>query len=514
MIGIDNPVHPSANIERSIQNVSNQHAWAIAATALVIVCVFGWLAFEIPKGTLWNTDELFTAERTREMLLTEPWVVHFNFHRSFEKPPLQYWLTSLTLARFSNRTLAVRIWPLLYGCLTAIALVWLVRLIQPSRPWLMPLSVAVLASCPLFSPEASRALLDAGLTFFTTMTIIFAQLARRRPVWWLAAGAMCWLGSLQKLPFPFLIWLLIVVVRLTSRAERPALRNGWLIISLLLAIIAMAIWPAIQFLKYQMPVASLFHKEVVVWTGPTGLGARPYFEVLIGMGTVGGLCGFLGLLAPFAILFSKKETASPAVREIAIVSLATIGLVIVSNFRAPRYVLPIVPCLCFLLTLALYRLLEQRGNVRRGAAVALVVLLAAGFVQAQIKIWCNGSSSSVLVSFVPPKVEIDRRQKDVANERRIAEELGALQQAGTQTVLIGTSKPGGDLLWDSFYLFHGNFRFPVAKYTVDDVRSNPPKPPLIGACVARDFPVVQEIYPNVRVQLTHAQFVCWRVGAR
>jgi len=514
MIGIENPVQLSANIERPIQNVWNQHHWAIAATALVIVCVFGWLAFEIPKGILWGTDELLTAERTREMLLTEPWVVHFNFHRSFEKPPLQYWLTTLTLPRFSNRTLALRIWPLLYGCLTAIALVWLVRLIQPSRPWLMPLSVAVLASCPLFSPEASRALLDVGLTFFTTMTIVFAQLARRRPVWWLAAGAMCWLGSLQKLPFPFLVWLLIVIVRLTSRAERPALRNVWLIVSLLLTIIAMAIWPAIQFVKYQMPVASLFHEEAVVWTGPSGLGARPYFHVLIGMSTVGGPCGFLGLLAPFAILFSKKEKASRATREIAIVSLVVLGLVIVSNFRSTRYVLPIVPCLCFLLTLALYKLVEQPGKVRRCAVIALILLLAAGFVQAQIKIWDNASSSRVLVSFVPPKVEIDRRQKDVANEKRIAEELGALQQAGTQTVLIEASKPGRDLLWDSFYLFHGNFRFPVAKYIVDEVRSNPPKPPLIGVCVARDFPVVQEIYPNVRVQLTRAQFVCWRVGTQ
>ncbi len=514
MIGIDNPVQSSANIERPIQNVSNQHAWAIAATALLIVCVFGWLALEIPKGTLWGTDELLTAERTREMLLTDPWVVHFNFHRSFEKPPLQYWLTTLTLPRFANRTLAVRIWPLLYGCLTAIALVWLVRLIQPNRPWLMPLSVAVLASCPLFSPEASRALLDVGLTFFTTMTIVFAQLARRRPVWWLAAGAMCWLGSLQKLPLPFLVWLLIVIVRLTSRAERPALRNGWIIVSLLLTIIAMAIWPAIQFAKYQMPVASLFHQEVVVWTGSSELGARPYFHVLIGLSTLGGPCGFLGLLAPFAILFSKEEKAARATREIAIVSLAVIGLVIVSNFRSVRYVLPIVPCLCFLLTLAFYRLLEQSGNVRRCAAIALVVLLVAGFVQAQIKIWSNGSSSRVLVSFVPAEVQIDRRQKDVADEKRIAEELGALQQAGTQTVLIKASETGRDLLWDSFFLFHGNFRFPVAKYTVDEVRSNPPKPPLIGACVARDFPAVQEIYPNVRVQLTRAQFVCWRVGTR
>jgi hypothetical protein len=165
MIAIDNPVQVSAKIDMPIQNIWNQRARAIVATGLVIVCVFGWLAFEIPKGTLLETDELLTAERTREMLLTEPWVVHFNFQRSFEKPPLQYW-------------------------------------------------------------------------------------------------------------------------------------------------------------------------------------------------------------------------------------------------------------------------------------------------------------------------------------------------------------PGGDLLLDSFYLFHGNFRFPVAKYTVDEIRSNPPKPPLIGACVTRDFPVVQKMYSNVRVQLTRAQFVCWRVGAR
>ena len=510
MIGIDNPIQLRANIGKQIQNVWNQHAWATAATALLIVCVFGWLAFEIPKGILSGTDELLTAERTREMLLTEPWVVHFNFHRSFEKPPLQYWLTTLTLPRFANRTLAVRVWPLLYGMLTIIALVWLTHLVQPSRPWLMPLSVAVLASCPLFSPEASRALLDIGLTFFTTMTIVFAQLARRRPVWWLAAATMCWLGSLQKLPFPFLVWLLIVMVRLTSRTERPTLQNGWLIASMLLAVIAMAIWPAIQFVMYRMPVASLFHEEVVVWTGPTELGARPYFHVLIGLSTAGGLCGLLGLLAPFTILSSKKEKATPAVREIAIVSLAVIGLVIVSNFRDVRYILPIIPCLCFLLALVLHRFLEQGGKIRRCAAAALVVLLAAGFVQSKIKIWSNVSSSRISVSFVPAKVRIDRRQKDVADEKRIAEELGALQRAGTQTVLIKAIKPGGDLLWDSFYLFHGNFRFPVAKYTVDEVRSNPPKSPLIGACVTRDFPVVQEMYPNVRVQLTRARFVCWR----
>src|SRR6266702_8255237 len=112
-----------------------QRAREIALAAFIIVCFVTWLAIEIPKGILTNTDELLTAERSREMLLTTPWVVHFNFEKSFAKPPLQYWLTTVTLQSFENRTLAVRIWPLVYGVLTAITLAYLARVIAPDRPW-------------------------------------------------------------------------------------------------------------------------------------------------------------------------------------------------------------------------------------------------------------------------------------------------------------------------------------------------------------------------------------------
>src|SRR5205085_971999 len=187
------------------QGALKQHYRPLMTTAVIFLGVLSWLASEIPRGTLTHTDELLTAERSREILLTEPWVIHYNFQRSFEKPPLQYWLTAWTLAHFENRTLAVRIWPLLYGCFTLIAVVWLAFRLEPGRPWLMPLSLAMVASSPLFSPEASRGFLDMGLTFFTIMTIVFAQLARGRPAWWLAVAAMCWLGSLQKIPLPFVI---------------------------------------------------------------------------------------------------------------------------------------------------------------------------------------------------------------------------------------------------------------------------------------------------------------------
>src|SRR6266446_900752 len=466
-------VLPSASLKTPRRNLFQQLHRAIGVAVFIVFAFTGWLALEIPKGILAQTDELLTAERTREMLLTNPWVVHYNFERSFEKPPLQYWLGTLTLPRFENRAVAVRIWPLVYASLTAIVLGWLAFLVEPTRPWLIPLSVAILVSCPLFSTETSRAMLDIGLTFFTTLTIVFAELARRRPSWWLAVAVVCWLGSLQKFPLPFLVWVLIVLVRLTSRDERGRLRNGrrWLVGSMLLAIATMSIWPLLQLIKYELPVGDLFHQEVVVWLGPEGLGGRPYFAVPLGLILAGGLGGLFLLLAPFVNLFSKREKPLPAVREIALVSLAVMALTIVSNFRGVRYILPILPCLCLLLALVFYRFLEQGSVVRRRTVIALVVLVSAGFVQA--------------------KLQIVLRQKDVANEKVIAERLGALQQPGTKTVLIKAIHTGGDLMWDSFYLFHGNFRFPVTKYTVDEIRSDPPKPPVIGACVARDFSVVR-----------------------
>jgi 4-amino-4-deoxy-L-arabinose transferase-like glycosyltransferase len=472
-----------------------QRIRAIAVAGLIIFAFAVWLGAEAPRGILSGTDELLTAERTREMLMTEPWVVQYNFHRSFEKPPLQYWLTSLTLPRFQNRAVAVRVWPLFYGLLTAITLGWLVYLVRPGEPWLIPLSVAILLSSPLFSAESARGLLDIGLTFFTTLTIVFAELARKRPAWWLAVAVACWLGSLQKIPLPFLVWMLVVVVRLTGRHERANLRAGagWLISSMLLAIAAMSIWPLLQLLKYEMPVGSLFHEEVVVWLGPTELGQRPYFEIPIAMSLAGGLCGFLSLLASFVILLSRKERPVAPVREIALVSLAVLALAVVSNFRHIRYVIPVVPLLCFLLALVFYRFLKHAPPVRVWAAAALIVLLTAGFVHA--------------------KIHIDLRRMNVADEKVIAEKLGALQQKGTTTVLIRAINPGGDLLWDSFYLFHGNFRFPVASYTVDQIRRDPPHPPVNGACIARDFPVIRELYPNVQVQLKRAQFICWQVSA-
>ena len=464
---------------------------AIALTIAIIAIVFSWLGFEIPKGILSSSgDEMLTAERSREMLLLGRSEIHFNMKPSFEKPPLQYWLTSFSLERMQNKTLAVRMWPWFYGILTAVAVGWLASVMRPDQPWLIPVSVMILATFPLFATEACRGMLDTGLALFTTTTILFAQLARKNPVWWLGTAFACLLGSLQKIPIPFLVWLLILVVRASSIEERDLLKSRWLWFCFVGCIIAMLIWPVSQILTFQVPYQHLFHQEVVDWLGPEHLGAQPYLEIpyrLI-VSSAGGL--FL-LAAPFTILF-WKHFGTPA-REISIACLGLVAIEILFNFRHVRYIEPIIPALCLLLALVAERLCRARGIWRVATITVLAVLLLAGVIQTELQIYF-------------------RRQKDFSDEKVVAETLGTLQQPGLRTVLVKAIKVGNDLHFASFYLFHGNLRFPVEKYTTEELRKSPPPAPILGACVKRDLPVVEEVYPGVKVRFTRGDFIIWSVA--
>ena len=464
---------------------------AIVITIVIITTVFGWLALEIPKGILSSSgDEMLTAERSREMLLLGRSEVHFNFDPSFEKPPLQYWLTSFSLPRLQNRTLAVRVWPWFYGVLTAIVLAWLAFVLEPDRPWLVPLSVALLVSFPLFATEACRGMLDTGLALFTMSAILFSQLARKNPVWWIGTAIACLLGSLQKIPIPFLVWLLILAWRFAS--ERNQLKSRWLWFSFLGAVITMLIWPVSQILTFHVPYQHLFHQEVVDWLGPEHLGAQPYLEIPYRL-VVTSVCGFFVFAAPFAILFWKKGEFGTPAREISIACLALMAIEILFNFRHVRYIEPVIPALCLLLVIVAERILRYRGLTRMVTAAILALLLLAGFVQT--------------------KLQIDfRRQRDFTDEKRVAEELGTLQRPNFRTVLVKAVNVGSDLHFASFYLFHGNLRFPVEKYTVAEIRQSPPSPPMIGVCVARDFSTIQNVYPSAKVQFTRSQFIVWTVG--
>jgi len=118
----------------------------------------------------------------------------------------------------------------------------------------------------------------------------------------------------------------------------------------------------------------------------------------------------------------------------------------------------------------------------------------------------------LLAGFIQTKMQIDfRRRKDFSDEKLVAEQLGALQRPGLRIVLVKAIKVGSDLHFASFYLFHGNLRTPVEKYTVEEIRQSPPSAPLIGVCVTRDLPAVQAAYPTAKTEFRRGEFVVWSV---
>ena len=462
------------------------YLWPIAVAGLLLACMIVWLGLKIPRGILTYPDELFTAERAREMLILGRGTVHYNFVPSFAKPPLQYWLTSFSLPLLINQSTAVRLWPLVYGALTVATAAWLAYLIDPKKPWLIPFTVAVLVSCPLISTESTHAMLDTGLMFFATLAIALAQLARRQPRWWVAVAIVCWLGALQKVPLILLIWFIVVAVR--SWTHRGQVWNRWLIGSVLLSLVLISGWPVFQILDHGMPIARAFAgDDPNDLFGEGQLGGRTYFEVLNALVATGWAGGAFALLAAGWFFVAKKENVSSAIKEMSILSIVIIVLAIVFNFRSVRYVLPIVPCLCLVLAFFLYRLLVRADKVRTVAIVFACFLIAGGFVQAEIK--------------------MHHQRPDASQEQRVAQKLGALQAGSNATLLITRGRR--ETQSPAFYLFQGNLHSPLRRCTIEKFREAPPSGRVVGVCTKSDFTEVQKVYRNIKVEMQLGNLVCW-----
>ena len=70
---------------------------------IITLAGLGLFFFRLGASGLMDPDEGRYAEIAREMLLLKDWLIpHLNLVPYLEKPPLVYWLTSLSFAAFSN----------------------------------------------------------------------------------------------------------------------------------------------------------------------------------------------------------------------------------------------------------------------------------------------------------------------------------------------------------------------------------------------------------------------------
>jgi 4-amino-4-deoxy-L-arabinose transferase-like glycosyltransferase len=202
---------------------------ALVVLALVALAV----AIANLDRPLANPDEGRYSEISREMVATGDWLTpRLNGIKYFEKPPLQYWGSAVSLSIFGDNEFAARLYVALCG-LACILVVGYTAARLGGTDLGLAAMVALLCS-PYFVALAGIVTLDTGLTLFTTLTLCafcLSEAAHDEPGrrgWMIVAWAAMALAVLSKgligIVFPAAALFLHCLVR---RDFSPVARLEW-----------------------------------------------------------------------------------------------------------------------------------------------------------------------------------------------------------------------------------------------------------------------------------------------
>jgi 4-amino-4-deoxy-L-arabinose transferase-like glycosyltransferase len=311
----------------------------------------------IDLGTLWQHDELLTANRAREMIVRgDPLAVTRNFAPDFKKPPLQYWLCAVALRLLpEHRELAVRLPSLLYGALCLLATAWSARACFPeeSDSTLATRAVLALAGCGYFIHMSRVALLDTGAAFHLTLAVGGCQLARRDARWHWFVGLQCVLGAWQKAPYAFAAWGIILLLRAWRKAEDSLPPRGRVHLVGALAVSALAAsgWWVLQGIRFggealfaagQQQTATLLRAH-----DDADAVFRPYLY-WFWMARDWAIPGLCTPLAAASVFFRKSTRDDSRLVECVAVCLIFGAVIAALPYRAERYLIVITPLLAIL----------------------------------------------------------------------------------------------------------------------------------------------------------------------
>jgi len=218
--------------------------WKFWIIALSLLALF--VGIDNMERPLANPDEGRYTEISREMAASGDWVTpRLNGLKYFEKPPLQYWASALSLRIFGENEYAARLYTMLCGLLCILAVGYtLRRLVSPQAGWL---GMGVLVASPYFLAMGGIVTLDMGLTAWTTLAVCAflvahgaAKDAGERRRWMLLSWAAMALAILSKgligIAFPSAtIFLYCLIQRDWSLLKRLEwLRGGALFLAIVL----------------------------------------------------------------------------------------------------------------------------------------------------------------------------------------------------------------------------------------------------------------------------------------
>jgi 4-amino-4-deoxy-L-arabinose transferase-like glycosyltransferase len=328
-----------------------------------------------------NPDEGRYSEISREMAASGDWITpRLNGIKYFEKPPLQYWASAISIKLFGANEYAARLYVALAGFATLALVGWLARRLWDADTALA--SIIALACSPYFMALGGIVTLDMGLTLWTTATLfafLAAEHVRERPraqrLWMLCAWAAMALAVLSKgligIVFAGAAVFLVMVLRRDGRViDRLHLIPGLAVFFAIAApwfiAVSMANEEFAQFFFFHEHFARFLtraHRRVEPWW---------YFLPMVA-------CGFLPWMfaMPAAVMAAWREEAGRAFQPLRII-LAWSAFVVLffsaSGSKLPAYVLPAFPPLA--LVLGRYLLWAPPRRLALWSALAIPVGIA------------------------------------------------------------------------------------------------------------------------------------------
>jgi 4-amino-4-deoxy-L-arabinose transferase-like glycosyltransferase len=353
----------------------------LAAVGFAGVIGLAALLFFFQLGTygLWEPDEARYSEIAREMLASRNLIVpHLNYVPYIEKPPLLYWLTTLSMSLLGINEFAARFFNAFAAlCGVAATCFFAARTFDRRRAIL---AGAVLSTSAIYAVMAQVLTTDMLLTA-TITTALYAFYLH-----WREGGRWCWLmyvaiglAVLTKGPVGVVIPALAGTIFLWRGGD---LRDVWRRFHVLPGLIVTAAIAAPWFIAITIREPGFFDFYFIgehfrrFFDNSYSHDQPIYYYVPI---IIGGLLPWT-LVVPF--IPWRRLTPNPARRFCWIASATILTLFSLSSAKLVPYILPAVPPLAIVIADGLATLTERNGSFDSRRLGAIGPLLGIGGVVA------------------------------------------------------------------------------------------------------------------------------------
>ncbi|HET6277981.1 MAG TPA: glycosyltransferase family 39 protein, partial [Candidatus Polarisedimenticolia bacterium] len=360
-------------------------AIAIARGAILLPLLIGLYLAGLGSVPLIDPDEGRYAEIPREMLADQDFVTpHLNGVAFLEKPPLYFWLESVSIFAFGLNETAFRLCSALFG-LAGLAVAYILARSMSDRrsAWQATL---ILATSPLYIILAHLNTIDMTLSFFLTACLACFWLAHDRTPG--RTGQLLYLGMfaasagavLSKGLIGIAIPGAVIAAYLLITGRWGCLKHAPWIAGITLFLLLALPWHALVALQHPEFLALYFVREHFLRFATSYAHAQsPYWyyaPVLLA-----GMLPWTGLL-PMTIPLFRASSVRTVIRErphlvfLALWSGIIVFLFSLSRGKLATYVLPALMPLAILAALAWREAIRARqfARLRSGLILSMVAL--------------------------------------------------------------------------------------------------------------------------------------------